>query len=75
MPRSKRAVSKCGCLGSLANPEGASVSSWIPVVDQVLLTASICLTYMAGVIPIKGSYRKDISAERSMPESSTSSGR
>uniref|UniRef100_A0A7N2LLL1 Uncharacterized protein n=1 Tax=Quercus lobata TaxID=97700 RepID=A0A7N2LLL1_QUELO len=41
------------CLGSLVNPDGATTSDWIPVVDQVLLMASVFLTYTAGVIPVR----------------------
>lgn len=74
-PRSVGSTMKCMCLGSLVNPEGATVSNWVPVVDQVLLMASIFLTYMAGVIPLKQSYQKDISNESRIAESSTSSGR
>lgn len=73
-PRSVGSTLKCMCLGSLVNPEGATVSNWVPVVDQVLLMASIFLTYMAGVIPLKQSYQKDISNEGRIAESSTSSG-
>ena len=44
---------KSTCLGSLVNPDGATTSDWIPVVDQVLLMASVFLTYTAGVIPVR----------------------
>lgn len=44
---------KSTCLGSLVNPDGATTSDWIAVVDQVLLMASVFLTYMAGVIPVR----------------------
>lgn len=47
---------KSACLGSLVNPDGATTSDWIPIVDQVLLMASIFLTYTAGVIPVQKSY-------------------
>ncbi|XP_024030073.1 uncharacterized protein LOC21398313 [Morus notabilis] len=73
-PQSGRSTLKCMCFGSLVNSEGATASNWVPVVDQVLLMASIFLTYMAGVIPVKQSYQKDISSENRIPESSTSSG-
>ena len=44
---------KSTCLGFLVNPDGATTSDWIPVVDQVLLMASVFLTYTAGVIPAR----------------------
>ncbi|XP_010442333.1 PREDICTED: uncharacterized protein LOC104725366 isoform X2 [Camelina sativa] len=44
---------KCTCLVSLADFDGVAGSGWVPIGDQVLLTASIFLTYMAGVIPVK----------------------
>ncbi|XP_010482149.1 PREDICTED: uncharacterized protein LOC104760863 isoform X1 [Camelina sativa] len=44
---------KCTCLASLADFDGVAGSGWVPIGDQVLLTASIFLTYMAGVIPVK----------------------
>ncbi|XP_065633403.1 uncharacterized protein LOC112026550 isoform X2 [Quercus suber] len=44
---------KSTCLGSLVNPDGATTSDWIAVVDQVLLMASVFLTYTAGVIPVR----------------------
>ncbi|XP_010439716.1 PREDICTED: uncharacterized protein LOC104723099 isoform X2 [Camelina sativa] len=44
---------KCTCLASLADFDGVAGSGWVPIGDQVLLTASIFLTYMAGVIPVQ----------------------
>ncbi|EOA12688.1 hypothetical protein CARUB_v10027918mg [Capsella rubella] len=44
---------KCTCLASMADFDGVAGSGWVPIGDQVLLTASIFLTYMAGVIPVK----------------------
>ncbi|XP_051120857.1 uncharacterized protein LOC127244393 [Andrographis paniculata] len=41
---------RCCSLNALASVNGAVASDWIPFVDQVLLLASITLTYMAGVI-------------------------
>ncbi|KAL0284251.1 UNVERIFIED_CONTAM: hypothetical protein Sangu_2836600 [Sesamum angustifolium] len=41
---------KCCSLSALAT-DGAVASDWVPFVNQVLLLASITLTYMAGVIP------------------------
>ncbi|KAL1198899.1 hypothetical protein V5N11_008517 [Cardamine amara subsp. amara] len=43
---------KCTCLASLADFDGVGGSGWVPIGDQFLLTASIFLTYMAGVIPV-----------------------
>ncbi|KAJ7950411.1 Phosphoglycolate phosphatase [Quillaja saponaria] len=67
----------CACLGSLVDPDGAAASDLVSVVDQVLLMASICLTYMAGVIPVTKTYptyQKIISDETVVPESSNISG-
>lgn len=47
---------RCSCLGTLVNSDGATASNWVPLVDQVLLMASVLLTYMAGVIPTEKSY-------------------
>jgi hypothetical protein len=44
---------KCTCFASLADFDGVAGSGWVPIGDQVLLTASIFLTYMAGVIPVQ----------------------
>lgn len=52
-PYPKHSSVRCHCLGTLINTDGATTSEWVPVVDQVLLMASIFLTYMAGVIPTK----------------------
>ncbi|KAK9726484.1 hypothetical protein RND81_05G218400 [Saponaria officinalis] len=52
---------KCKCSGIMIDLENAAGSGWVPVIDQVLLTASVLLTYMAGVIPSKKSY---ISSEK-----------
>ncbi|XP_062078856.1 uncharacterized protein LOC133783271 isoform X2 [Humulus lupulus] len=71
---SRRATFNCTCLGSLVNSEGATASTWVPVVDQILLMSSIFLTYMAGVIPIRQPYRKDVSSDSNVSGSSTSSG-
>ncbi|KAL8494276.1 hypothetical protein ACS0TY_025174 [Phlomoides rotata] len=49
-PRWKTPI-RCCCLNALANVDAAIASDWIPFVDQVLLVASITLTYMAGVVP------------------------
>lgn len=49
--QSQAASLSCACLGYLASFDGTS-SEWVPVVDQVLLVASMLLTYMAGVTPI-----------------------
>ncbi|XP_021728593.1 uncharacterized protein LOC110695671 isoform X2 [Chenopodium quinoa] len=47
---------RCSCLGTMIDFESAAASSWVPVIDQVLLTASVIFAYMAGVIPSGGSY-------------------
>lgn len=68
---------KCSCLGSLINPDGAKSSDWIPVVDQLLLMASIFLTYTSGVIPVRKSFLKfpkNVYNDDVVSESSTSSG-
>ncbi|CAH8278927.1 unnamed protein product [Arabidopsis lyrata] len=66
---------KCTCLASLADFDGVAGSGWVPIGDQVLLTASIFLTYMAGVIPVQknSSYssRKNTTVEED-PEVGTS---
>ncbi|CAH2044712.1 unnamed protein product [Thlaspi arvense] len=46
---------KCTCLASLADFDAVAGSGWVPIGDQVLLMASIFLTYMAGVIPLQNS--------------------
>lgn len=40
-------------MNALANvgSAAAATSDWVPLVDQVLLLASITLSYMAGVVP------------------------
>ena len=47
---------KCIGLGALVDLDGAAASGLVPVIDQVLLMASIFLTYMAGVVPLEKSY-------------------
>lgn len=47
---------KCSCLGTMIDLESAAISDWVPVIDQVLLTATVFFAYMAGVIPSGGSY-------------------
>ncbi|KAL9228291.1 hypothetical protein vseg_003886 [Gypsophila vaccaria] len=47
---------RCNCSGIIVDLENASASGWVPVIDQMLLTASVLLTYMAGVIPSGKSY-------------------
>lgn len=69
---------KCSCLGFLVNPDCATASKWVPVGDQVLLMASIFLTYLAGVIPVRKSNhtsQKNILDNIVVPDSSTSPGR
>ncbi|GAV70682.1 DUF3685 domain-containing protein [Cephalotus follicularis] len=69
--------SRCSCLGSLVNPDGATISDWVPLADQVLLMASMFLTYVAGVVPIQKSNfssPKTLSDDDVNAERSTSSG-
>lgn len=76
MPRQK--FWRCNFLGSVVNAEGVEAFDWVPLVDQVLLTASIFLTYMAGVIPSdksNSSSQKTLSDNTFIPESSSASGR
>ncbi|KAJ0232259.1 Phosphoglycolate phosphatase [Hirschfeldia incana] len=44
---------ECTCLASLADFDAVAGSGWVPIGDQVLLMASVFLTYMAGVIPLQ----------------------
>lgn len=70
---SKKSSLKCCCLA-----DGVTTSDWVPVVDQVLLMASIFLAYMAGVIPKEKSYfssQRNVSNDNAVHESSTFSGR
>jgi hypothetical protein len=60
------------------DPNGAMVSGWVSVSDQLLLMASIFLTYMAGVIPQHNSnntHHKNFMEDNVVVEGSTSSGR
>ncbi|XP_057534562.1 uncharacterized protein LOC130812930 [Amaranthus tricolor] len=64
--------SRSNCLGSMVQFESAAASDWVLVMDQVLLTASVFLAYMAGVIPSRGSYinsQKNNSKDPLLPES------
>ncbi|KAL7172736.1 hypothetical protein ACSBR2_032248 [Camellia fascicularis] len=77
-PYPKHSSMRCHCLGTLINTDGATTSEWVPVVDQVLLMASIFLTYMAGVIPTKKllvSSQNGISTDYALAGDSTFSGR
>ncbi|KAL1550325.1 hypothetical protein AAHA92_18303 [Salvia divinorum] len=42
---------KCYCLNALANVDAAATSRWVLFIDQVLLLATITLTYISGVVP------------------------
>ncbi|GFQ06587.1 hypothetical protein PHJA_002802700 [Phtheirospermum japonicum] len=53
-PKWKTPIS-CRCLSALANADAAITYEWVPFIDQVLLLASITLTYMAGVLPAEKS--------------------
>lgn len=77
-PYPKHSSMRCHCLGTLINTDGATTSEWVPVVNQVLLMASIFLTYMAGVIPTKKllvSSQNGISTDYAPAGDSTFSGR
>ncbi|XVF81157.1 hypothetical protein PTKIN_Ptkin15bG0134300 [Pterospermum kingtungense] len=68
---------RSSCMWSLLDSDGITASGWIPVGDQVLLMASIFLTYLAGVIPVQKSIstsQKNIADNDAFPENSTSSG-
>ncbi|KAL9397699.1 hypothetical protein Peur_011952 [Populus x canadensis] len=76
-PVTRKDSVKCCCLGSLVDPNGAMVSGWVSVSDQLLLMASIFLTYMAGVIPQHNSnhtHQKNFMEDNVVVEGSTSSG-
>ncbi|KAK7255928.1 hypothetical protein RIF29_29356 [Crotalaria pallida] len=75
-PRLQATPLKCIGLGALVDFDGATTSGLVPVVDQVLLMASIFLTYMAGVIPIEKSitsHQKINSDKNEFPERSSGS--
>lgn len=64
-------------LGTLAD-FGSAASDIVPVVDHVLLVASIFLTYMARAIPVEKSYtggQKILYDKKMVAETSDSSGR
>lgn len=72
-PLSRGSSLRYRCLGTMIDFETAAASDWVPVVDQVLLTASVFLTYMAGVIPSGRPYinsQKNKSSDMLLPESS-----
>ncbi|XVF21404.1 hypothetical protein REPUB_Repub12eG0087600 [Reevesia pubescens] len=65
------------CMWSLVGSDGITTSDWIPVGDQLLLMASLFLTYLAGVIPVQKSSsasQKNIADDDAFPQSSSSSG-
>ncbi|KAF6158014.1 hypothetical protein GIB67_008143 [Kingdonia uniflora] len=51
----KESFSSC-CLGTLMDLENVTPSNWTPVVDDLLLTIGVFLTYMAGIIPSQKAY-------------------
>ncbi|GER46076.1 mediator of RNA polymerase II transcription subunit [Striga asiatica] len=55
---------RCYGLSAVANANGASIAEWVPYVDQVLILASITLTYMAGVISME---KSQYNAKKSIP--------
>ncbi|XP_071937639.1 uncharacterized protein [Coffea arabica] len=67
----------CFCLGALVNADFVSAPEWVPYVDQVLLMASIFLTYSAGVIPggkPLSDARRSTSNDFTVPKNSSLSG-
>lgn len=66
---------RCSCLGFV---DGVASSEWVPVGDQLLLMASIFLTYLAGVIPAGKSgtnSQKNVLDQNVSGETWTASGR
>ncbi|KAF6148350.1 hypothetical protein GIB67_025569 [Kingdonia uniflora] len=51
----KESFSSC-CLGTLMDLENVTPSNWTLVVDDLLLTIGVFLTYMAGIIPSQKAY-------------------
>ncbi|XP_057776717.1 uncharacterized protein LOC130995449 isoform X2 [Salvia miltiorrhiza] len=77
----RRKNTRCYCLNALANVDAAAAaaasSDWVPFIDQVLLLASISLTYMAGVVPLEKSpfnTQTSVPLFDMVPENSSSSG-
>ncbi|GKU86090.1 hypothetical protein SLEP1_g662 [Rubroshorea leprosula] len=69
---------RSSCLGSLVSSDGVTASDLILVGDQVLLMASIFLTYLAGVVPVQKSrstFQNNTAQNNAVPESSSSPGR
>ncbi|XVE72783.1 hypothetical protein DITRI_Ditri11bG0066300 [Diplodiscus trichospermus] len=65
------------CMWSLVDSDGITAPVCFPVGDQLLLMASIFLTYLAGVIPVQkygSASQKNIADDDAFPQSSTSSG-
>ncbi|OVA01595.1 Uncharacterized protein family Ycf55 [Macleaya cordata] len=68
---------RCCCFGTSINPEIATPSNGVLIVDQVLLMASVILAYMAGIVPFRNvsfTPRKNVSDCDIIPDDSTSSG-
>ncbi|XP_058103433.1 uncharacterized protein LOC131247003 [Magnolia sinica] len=73
----KELPSRCCCLGTLIHAENVTSISWIPIVDQVLLMATVAFAYMAGVIPsnkVSFNGRKSMLDQDAGTSSSTPSG-
>lgn len=63
---------------SLVDFDGITASGWILVGDQLLLIASMFLSYLAGVIPVRktsSTSQKNTTDDDAFPRSSTSSGK
>ncbi|XP_075490488.1 uncharacterized protein LOC142529021 isoform X1 [Primulina tabacum] len=72
-----KTLNRCYCLGALVSADGSISSDWAPIADQVLLLASMILTFIAGVIPTeKNLYNNSTSRSQDdvVPEISSSSG-
>ncbi|CAH9050853.1 unnamed protein product [Cuscuta epithymum] len=52
----KRSCQRCFCFNSSLDVNAATAYDWVLNMDQMLLTTSIFLTYMAGIIPSKKSF-------------------
>lgn len=76
----RQKTARCCCLSDLANVDSAvaATSGWVPLIDQVLLLASITLSYMAGIVPYdKSPFNTQTSLPLSdmVPDNSSSLGR
>ncbi|KAI5679989.1 hypothetical protein M9H77_01216 [Catharanthus roseus] len=73
----RKSFTKCCSLGALVDADNLTISEWVPIADQLLLMASVFLTYIAGVVPV-GKPFTDARADDSsntVPKNSNLSGR